>query len=362
MAGLLLLVCFGLLMLGLATAGADGPPLQGRSIAECDSNCGQSNPSPTASNAYLTRHCLLGTWCCPPAYRCGYVDMAGGWSCFENTSYSQSASTEAPTTVSMEIPTTATAHNLASTSLGPSDAPVSTHPSSAILSTATVASTTASNETTSETNGSPRSNTSTEMFSLSSSKTLTRLALATVLLGRLVSSVTTDDVFRVKEGTEKGGCDAYKADLALWFDDSIKLADIATAGIAATDRHASIWTASSALGQAVTRRLFLFSLAEFRKCSAVSRSDLVVNHGSFATVPGTKSKREIQCSKMLMGVLRRTERLWSMNMNQRMSKPGDYCTLRKKKSDPLNQGATQDLTQPNTVTLCINNFPIVIAL
>ncbi|KAH8672192.1 hypothetical protein BGZ61DRAFT_555838, partial [Ilyonectria robusta] len=159
MAGLLLLVCFGLLMLGLVTAGRDGPLLQGRSIAECDSNCGQSNPIPTASNAYLTRHCLLGTWCCPPAYRCGYVDMAGGWSCFENTSYSQSASTEAPSTVSIEIPTTATAHNVASTSLRPSDAPVSTHPSSAILSTATVASTTASNETTSETNGSPRSNT-----------------------------------------------------------------------------------------------------------------------------------------------------------------------------------------------------------
>lgn len=107
MAGLLLLVCFGLLMLGLATAGPDGPPLQGRSIAECDSNCGQSNPSPTASNAYLTRHCLLDMWCCPPAYHCGYVDMAGGWSCFENTSYSQSAS--------MESLTTATAHNLAST-------------------------------------------------------------------------------------------------------------------------------------------------------------------------------------------------------------------------------------------------------
>lgn len=115
MAGLLLLVCFGLLMLGLVTAGRDGPLLQGRSIAECDSNCGQSNPIPTASNAYLTRHCLLGTWCCPPAYRCGYVDMAGGWSCFENTSYSQSASTEAPSTVSIEIPTTATAHNVAST-------------------------------------------------------------------------------------------------------------------------------------------------------------------------------------------------------------------------------------------------------
>ncbi|KAL6410898.1 hypothetical protein AUP68_07330 [Ilyonectria robusta] len=97
MAGLLLLVCFGLLMLGLATAGPDGPLLQGRSIAECDSNC--------------------GTWCCPPAYHCGYVDMAGGWSCFENTSYSQSASTEAPSTVSIEIPTTATAHNVVSTTL-----------------------------------------------------------------------------------------------------------------------------------------------------------------------------------------------------------------------------------------------------
>jgi hypothetical protein len=107
MAGLFLLVCFDLLMLGLATAGPDGPLLQGRSIAECDSNCGQSNASPTTSNAYLTRPCLLGTWCCPPANRCGYVEMAGGWSCFKNTSYSESAS--------MELSTTASTHNLAST-------------------------------------------------------------------------------------------------------------------------------------------------------------------------------------------------------------------------------------------------------
>lgn len=73
------------------------------------------------------------------------------------------------------------------------------------------------------------------MFSLSSSKTLTRLAFATGLLSKLVLGVTIDNVFRVKEGTEKGGCDAYKANLALWFEDSIKLADIAAAGVAATD-------------------------------------------------------------------------------------------------------------------------------
>ncbi|KAH6871802.1 hypothetical protein B0T10DRAFT_466461 [Thelonectria olida] len=151
MAGLLLFLCIGLLMLGLATAGSDGPPPQGRSIPECDSNCGQSNPSPTASNAYLTRHCLLGTWCCPPAYRCGFVEIAGGWSCFENKSYTQSAF--------METPTTDSKHNLASTLRGLSDAPVSTHPSSAILGTPTVTSTTISSKTTSETNGSPRSNT-----------------------------------------------------------------------------------------------------------------------------------------------------------------------------------------------------------
>ncbi|RKK22615.1 hypothetical protein BFJ63_vAg18134 [Fusarium oxysporum f. sp. narcissi] len=100
MAGLLPLLCIGLLMPGLATAGLDGHPLQGREIPECDSNCGQSNTSPTTSNTYLTRYCLLGTWCCPPALRCAYVEMAGGWSCFENKSYTQSAFTELPTTAS----------------------------------------------------------------------------------------------------------------------------------------------------------------------------------------------------------------------------------------------------------------------
>ncbi|KAL5615872.1 hypothetical protein FOBRF1_004620 [Fusarium oxysporum] len=55
---LLPLLCVGLLMPGLATAGLDGHLLQGRKIPECDSNC--------------------GTWCCPPALRCAYVEMAGG--------------------------------------------------------------------------------------------------------------------------------------------------------------------------------------------------------------------------------------------------------------------------------------------
>ncbi|KAH7131652.1 hypothetical protein B0J13DRAFT_642476 [Dactylonectria estremocensis] len=151
MPDLLLFLCSGLLMLGLATAGSGWPPPQGRSIPECDSNCGQSNPSTTAINAYLTRHCLLGSWCCPPAYHCGYVESAGGWSCFENKTYSQSAY--------IETLTTGSTHNPEFTSPGLSGAPDSTHPSSAILSTAAVASTTASSKSTSETNGSPRSNT-----------------------------------------------------------------------------------------------------------------------------------------------------------------------------------------------------------
>ncbi|KAH7219576.1 hypothetical protein DER44DRAFT_847607 [Fusarium oxysporum] len=118
MAGLLPLLCVGLLMPGLATAGLDGHLLQGRKIPECDSNCGQSNPSPNTSNTYLTRHCLLGTWCCPPALRCAYVEMA-------------------------ELPTTA------STSLDLSDESVITHTSLATLST------TASSKATSNTNQSP---------------------------------------------------------------------------------------------------------------------------------------------------------------------------------------------------------------
>ncbi|RKK76031.1 hypothetical protein BFJ71_g17029 [Fusarium oxysporum] len=138
MAGLLPLLCIGLLMPGLATAGLDGHPLQGREIPECDSNCGQSNTSPTTSNTYLTRYCLLGTWCCPPALRCAYVEMAGGWSCFENKSYTQSAFTELPTT--------------ASTLLDLSDASVITDTSLATLST------TASSKATSNTNKSPRYN------------------------------------------------------------------------------------------------------------------------------------------------------------------------------------------------------------
>ncbi|KAK2136087.1 hypothetical protein NOF04DRAFT_1350969 [Fusarium oxysporum II5] len=115
MAGLLPLLCVGLLMPGLATAGLDGHLLQGRKIPECDSNC--------------------GTWCCPPALRCAYVEMAGGWSCFENKSYTQSALTELPTT--------------ASTSLDLSDESVITHTSLATLST------TASSKATSNTNQSP---------------------------------------------------------------------------------------------------------------------------------------------------------------------------------------------------------------
>lgn len=156
------------------------------------------------------------------------------------------------------------------------------------------------------------------MFSLSSSKTLTRLALATGLLSQLVLGVTIDDVFRVKEGTEKGGCDASKADLALWFEDSIKLADIAAAGIAATDDKTREYldgffsigpggdtsTVSRTLPQSSNLRkshsnlIFQFSLAEFRKCSAVSRSHLVVSHGSFATVPGSKVSTLSLCIKL----------------------------------------------------------------
>ncbi|KAH7141656.1 hypothetical protein EDB81DRAFT_52592 [Dactylonectria macrodidyma] len=214
------------------------------------------------------------------------------------------------------------------------------------------------------------------MFPLSPSKTLTRLAFATGLLSKLVLGVTIDDVFRVKEGTEKGGCDAYKADLALWFEDAIKLADIAAAGIAATDDK--------------TREYLdgFFSIGPGGDTSAVSlfvsRVQKVLSNEQIP--PG--GKPWLFCDSTWLeeqawdAVLRDSDGnpqedgetaeqkyeptdqqkidkrpFWSAELGYIFFEPGDYCTLRKKKSDPLNQGATQDLTEPNTVTLCINNFP-----
>ncbi|KAH8672193.1 hypothetical protein BGZ61DRAFT_536850 [Ilyonectria robusta] len=198
------------------------------------------------------------------------------------------------------------------------------------------------------------------MFSLSSSKTLTRLALAlaTALLGQLVS-----------------------ADLALWFDDSIKLADIATAGIVATDEKTREYLdgffSIGPGGDTSTVSLFVGRVQKVLSGQQIRPGgkpwllchstwlekqawDAVLKNADGSPQEGGKTvEHEYEPTDE-----QKIEKhpLWSTELGHIFFKPGDYCALRKKKSDPFNQGATQDLTQPNTVTLCINNFPIVIAV
>ncbi|KAF7551872.1 hypothetical protein G7Z17_g4719 [Cylindrodendrum hubeiense] len=209
------------------------------------------------------------------------------------------------------------------------------------------------------------------MFSMSPSIRLTRLAFVTGLLSQLVLGVTINDVFIVKEGTENGGCDAFADAITQAFEDSIKLADIAAAGIATTDDKTREYLdtffnikpgedTSTAAGYVSQVKAILDNSRTLPSGKPWLFCDSTwVEEQAWDSVVKNADGTPQEDGQTVEEKYPETEEhktefrpFWSSDLSQYISlEPGDYCSTRG------NQGATQDLIAPNTVTLCMNNFP-----
>ncbi|KAH9997675.1 hypothetical protein F4779DRAFT_170603 [Xylariaceae sp. FL0662B] len=174
------------------------------------------------------------------------------------------------------------------------------------------------------------------------------------------------DVFNVKSGSTKGGCDNQNIDQ--WFSDSQTLASSASAGVAATDPDSRkylktffsigpndnadpaggpISQVSSVLSGSVQPpggKPWLF-------CS----SDWLIEQKWSDVAYDENTGQPRQDGKKIQDVYPASSKevpFWSEDLRQYLQAPsGDYC---RQNNDNL--AATQDMTKPSTMTLCIDNF------
>ncbi|RYP77402.1 hypothetical protein DL771_001197 [Monosporascus sp. 5C6A] len=172
------------------------------------------------------------------------------------------------------------------------------------------------------------------------------------------------DVFRVKSGTNKGGCDGKN--IEGWFADTKTLIDSASTGAAATDEDSRKYLKTFSIGpnddanQAGEPIGRVAAVINARNTPPGGKPWLFCNSDwleeqqwtdvAYDDVTGQRRTD----GKKVEDVLDRDATLspfWSDDLRQYIvSTPGDYC------SDKDNFAATQDQTEPSTVTLCIDNF------
>ncbi|KAI0419646.1 hypothetical protein F5X98DRAFT_362398 [Xylaria grammica] len=198
---------------------------------------------------------------------------------------------------------------------------------------------------------------------------LLRIAQVAIILTTFtpaILGISVGDVFIVKTGTTNGGCDGKNIDG--WFDDTVTLANSASAGAAAVDQDS---------------RKYLMTFFSIRpQDDATKAGDQINRVKDVLDLKGLppKGKPRLYCnSKWLQeqkwtdiafddvtGLPRTDQKkvedvfpkdtnglvpFWSDDLRQYLkADPGDYC------SDKDNLAATQDQTGPSTVTLCIDNF------
>ncbi|KAI8623018.1 hypothetical protein F5Y19DRAFT_405702 [Xylariaceae sp. FL1651] len=198
---------------------------------------------------------------------------------------------------------------------------------------------------------------------------VSRVIWFAVILGAItpaVRGISVGDVFEVKKGTTKGGCDGKNIDG--WFADTLTLASAASTGAAATDSDSQKYLttffsikpgddpkqAGGPIGQ-VSDVLNGKSVPPGGKPRLYCNSDWLQEQQwtsiAFDEVTGMpradKKTVEQVFTKDTSGLVP----FWSDDLRQYLkADSGDYC------SDKGSLAATQDQTAPSTVTLCIDNF------
>ncbi|RYP57837.1 hypothetical protein DL769_009245 [Monosporascus sp. CRB-8-3] len=174
------------------------------------------------------------------------------------------------------------------------------------------------------------------------------------------------DVFQVKGGNTRGGCDGKNIDG--WFTDVKTLIDSASAGVAATDEDSRKYLKTffsigpnddaTQAGDPIRR---VASVVDAKNPPPGGKPWLFCNSDwleeqqwtDVAYDPATGQRRTD--GKRVRDILQMETNLspfWSDDLREYLlADPGDYC------SGSGNLGATQDQTRPSTVTLCIDNFP-----
>ncbi|KAI1295160.1 hypothetical protein F5Y03DRAFT_387453 [Xylaria venustula] len=196
---------------------------------------------------------------------------------------------------------------------------------------------------------------------------VTQIAILLSVLSPLIQGVSVGDVFDVKQGTTKGGCDGKNIDA--WFADAITLGNSAAAGAAATDQDSRKYLktffsigpqddatqAGGPIGQ-VNDVLNQRSLPPGGTPRLFCNSDWLQEQqwDDVAFDPATRLPRTDGKKVQDVFVKDTTGKLfpfWSDDLRQYLkAETGDYC------SDKDNLAATQDQTAPSTITLCIDNF------
>ncbi|KAI0549199.1 hypothetical protein F4679DRAFT_276438 [Xylaria curta] len=182
-----------------------------------------------------------------------------------------------------------------------------------------------------------------------------------------ILGVSVGDVFEVKTGTTKGGCDGKNIDG--WFADTLTLANSASTGAAAQDVDSRKYLktffsidpqgdatkAGDPIGQ-VNDVLNLKSLPPGGKPRLYCNSDWLQEQNwddiAFDDATGLPRTDQKKVQDIFPKDTTGLVPFWSDDLRQYLkADPGDYC------SDKDNLAATQDQTAPSTVTLCIDNFP-----
>ncbi|RYP19192.1 hypothetical protein DL765_003507 [Monosporascus sp. GIB2] len=173
------------------------------------------------------------------------------------------------------------------------------------------------------------------------------------------------DVFQVKSGTTKGGCDGKN--IEGWFRDAKTLIDSASTGAAATDQDSRKYLKTffsigpnddaTQAGDPIGR---VASVIDAKNPPPGGKPWLFCNSDwleeqkwtDVAYDPATGQKRtDGKKVQDLFQMVPNQSPFWSDDLRQYLrADPGDYC------SDRDNFAATQDQTRPSTVTLCIDNF------
>ncbi|KAI1372059.1 hypothetical protein F4677DRAFT_273640 [Hypoxylon crocopeplum] len=181
----------------------------------------------------------------------------------------------------------------------------------------------------------------------------------------LSQAVTVHDVFNVKGGKSNGGCDGQNIDK--WFSDSQTLIDSAAAGAAATDADSRAYLKTffnigptddaDQAGDPISKvksildndseppggKPWLFCNSDW----LLEQKWTDIAYDPVTGQPRTNNEKIQDVSPKVAGQVP----FWSDDLRQYIiSSPGDYC------SQAGNMAATQDMTAPSTVTLCINQF------
>ncbi|KAF2963216.1 hypothetical protein GQX73_g10360 [Xylaria multiplex] len=177
---------------------------------------------------------------------------------------------------------------------------------------------------------------------------IARAVIVLVLSTPAIQGISVGDVFEVKAGTTKGGCDGKNIDG--WFADTLTLASLASSGAAATDqdsrKYLQTFFSIGPQGDATRAGGPIGQVNDVLNMKKQKWDDIAFDDATGLPRTDQKKVQDI-FSRDTNGLVP----FWSDDLRQYLkADSGDYC------SDKENLAATQDQTAPSTVTLCIDNF------